>query len=42
VAILQSGGVQNMLTPGNAIFNQPNMVFSSNPRSIVLAAKITF
>jgi hypothetical protein len=42
VAIVQSGGVQNMLTPGNAIFNQPNQVFSSNPRSIVLAAKITF
>jgi Carboxypeptidase regulatory-like domain len=42
VAIVQSGAVQNMLTPGNAIFNQPNMVFSSNPRTIVLAAKITF
>jgi len=42
VAIVQSGAVQNMLTPGNGIFNQPNMVFSSNPRTIVLAAKITF
>jgi hypothetical protein len=42
VAIVQSGGVQNMLTPGSANFNQPNQVFSSNPRSIVLAGKITF
>jgi hypothetical protein len=42
VAILQSGGVQNMLTPGTDSFNQPNKVFSSNPRTIVLAAKITF
>ena len=42
VALLQSGGVRNMLTPGNPIFNQPDQAFSSNPRSIVLAAKFTF
>jgi hypothetical protein len=42
VAIVQSGGVQNMLTPGTDNFNQPDKVFSSNPRTIVLAAKITF
>jgi hypothetical protein len=42
VAILQSGGVLNMLTPGTTSFNRPDLAFSSNPRSIVLAAKITF
>ncbi len=42
VAILQSGGVLNMLTPGSGTFNRPDLAFSSNPRSIVVAAKITF
>lgn len=42
VAILQSSGVRNMLTPGNAIFNRPDLAFSSNPRSMTLVAKITF
>ena len=42
VAILQSSGVRNMLTPGNAIFDRPDLAFSSNPRNMILVAKITF
>jgi hypothetical protein len=42
VAILQSGSVRNLLTPGNEIFNRPDLAFSSNPRSIVLVGKFTF
>lgn len=42
VAILQSSGVRNMLTPGNASFNRPDLAFSSNPRNLILVAKITF
>jgi Carboxypeptidase regulatory-like domain len=42
VAIEQSGAVNNMLTPGNMNFNRPDQVFSSNSRTIVLGAKITF
>ena len=42
VSVLQSGGVLNMLTPGTSSFNRPDLAFSSNPRTIVLAAKITF
>ncbi len=42
VAIEQSGSVRNMLTPGNAIFNRPDLVFPSNSRAITVAAKITF
>jgi hypothetical protein len=40
VAVLQS--VQNLLTPGDPNFNRPDQAFSSNPRTIVLAAKFTF
>jgi hypothetical protein len=40
VAVLQS--VQNLLTPGDPNFNRPDLAFSSNPRTIVLAAKFTF
>ena len=42
VAITSSASVRNMLTPGNPIFNRPDMAFSSNPRGIVLVGKITF
>lgn len=42
VAILQSSGVRNMLTPGNATFDRPDLAFSSNPRNLILVAKITF
>ncbi len=33
---------QTMLKPGNASFNQPENVFSSNPRNIQLALKLKF
>ncbi len=35
-------GVTNYLTPGNALFGQFDQVYSSNPRNIQVAAKITF
>jgi hypothetical protein len=37
-----SGDVHNFLIPGNPLFLNPTMVFSSNPRSTVLAAKFIF
>jgi hypothetical protein len=37
-----SGGIFNYLTPGNALFNNPEAVFSSNPRTTQLALKIIF
>ncbi len=37
-----SGPVRNFLTPGNAIFNNPSAVFSSNPRTIQLTGKFFF
>jgi hypothetical protein len=37
-----SGNVFNYLTPGNPIFNNPEAVYSSNPRNIQLALKILF
>jgi hypothetical protein len=37
-----TGAVWNYLTPGNAIFNNPEAVFSSNPRQIQLAVKLFF
>ena len=36
------GNVFNYQTPGNPIFNDPEAVFSSNPRNIQLALKILF
>ncbi len=42
VTLVSSGSVRNLLTPGNAIFNRPDLAFSSNPRSITVVAKITF
>ena len=35
-------GVWNYVTPGNAIFNNPEAVYSSNPRQIQLALKLIF
>jgi hypothetical protein len=32
----------NFLTPGNPIFNNPEALFSSNPRNIQLTAKFSF
>jgi hypothetical protein len=42
VGVQQSSGTKNLLTPGNPIFNRPDLAFSSNPRSMTLVAKITF
>jgi len=37
-----TGNVFNYLTPGNAIFNNPEAIYSSNPRGIQLALKLLF
>lgn len=37
-----SGAVFNYLTPGNATFNNPEAIYSSNPRGIQLALKLFF
>jgi hypothetical protein len=37
-----SGAVFNYLTPGNAIFNNPEAIYSSNPRGMQLALKVLF
>ena len=37
-----SGAVFNYLTPGTATFNNPEAVYSSNPRGIQLALKVLF
>jgi hypothetical protein len=42
VAVQEGSGVKNLLTPGNPIFDRPDLAFSSNPRSMTLVAKITF
>jgi hypothetical protein len=42
VNILSSTSVRNMLTPGDPIYNRPDLAFSSNPRQIVLVGKLTF
>jgi hypothetical protein len=36
------GAVYNYLTPGNASFNNPEAIYSSNPRGIQLALKVLF
>lgn len=36
------GGVRNYLTPGKSNFNNPELAFSSNPRTIQLALKLIF
>jgi hypothetical protein len=42
VAVQQAGGVRNMLTPGDPIFNRPDLAFSSNPRGITIVGKLVF
>ncbi len=42
VTFLNRAGVTNYLTPGNPVFGQFDQVFSSNPRIIQVAAKVTF
>jgi hypothetical protein len=37
-----TGNVFNFLTPGNAIFNKPEAIYSSNPRGIQVALKFLF
>lgn len=37
-----AGNVRDFLTPGKASFNQPNLVFSQNPRVLTLVAKFNF
>jgi len=37
-----SAAVWNYLTPGNEIFNNPEAVFSSNPRTMQFALKLFF
>ena len=39
----QSGStIRTILLPNNANFNQPNLVFSSNPRTMTLVLKYIF
>jgi hypothetical protein len=41
--VLNTGSaVRNYLTPGNVVFNNPEAIYSSQPRTIQLAAKIIF
>jgi hypothetical protein len=42
VAITTSGAVRNYLTPGNAIFNRPDLTFFSNARTMTVLARLTF
>lgn len=42
VGFLTSVGTRNMLTPGNASFDRPDLAFSSNPRVITVVAKFIF
>jgi hypothetical protein len=37
-----STAVHNFTIPSTSVFHQPSQVFSSNPRGIVVAAKIVF
>jgi hypothetical protein len=42
VAITSSSSVRNLLTPGNPIFDRPDLAFSSNPRTISFVGKLFF
>ncbi|MBV9265124.1 MAG: TonB-dependent receptor, partial [Acidobacteriaceae bacterium] len=42
VNLISSGGVRNILTPGNPVFDRPDLAFSSNPRQVTFVGKITF
>lgn len=37
-----SSTVLNLLTPGNAVFDKPQLIFSSNPRTLQLVLKFLF
>jgi Carboxypeptidase regulatory-like domain len=42
VTFLSRSGVTNYLTPGNPVFARFDQVYSSNPRNVQFAAKLTF
>jgi hypothetical protein len=42
VSITTGIGTRNMLTPGNANFNRPDLTFLSNARQITVVAKLVF
>jgi Carboxypeptidase regulatory-like domain len=42
VDIVSSTSVRNMLTPGNPIYDRPDLAFSSNPRSMFVVGKLIF
>jgi hypothetical protein len=42
VNITNRSGVTNYLTPGNPVFGQYDQVYSSNPRTVQVAARLTF
>jgi hypothetical protein len=42
VDITNRAGITTPLTPGNAVFNAWDQVFTSNPRNLQVAAKLTF
>lgn len=42
VSITTGVGVRNMLTPGNSLFNRPDLTFLGNARQITVVAKLTF
>ena len=41
-AFYYGGAVYNYLTPGNAIFNNPEAIYTSNPRAVQLTLKLLF
>jgi len=42
VAAIDSRQTRNHLIPGIALFNDPTRLYSSSPRNIHLAARLTF
>jgi hypothetical protein len=42
VGFVNRSGVTNYLTPGNPVFGQFDQVYSSNPRTVQVAARLTF
>jgi hypothetical protein len=42
VQAVSSSTTRNNLIPGNPVFNDPSRVYSSHPRNIHLAGRITF
>ena len=42
VVLNTSSTIRNYVTPGNSIFNNPEAIYSSNPRTIQVAVKLIF